>query len=160
MAVDYFLKIDSIEGESADSKHKNEIDVQSFSWGVSQSGSMAYGGGGGAGKASFQDFSFAMKVSKASPKLFLACASGQHIKNAILTCRRAGTEQQEYMIITMTDILVSSYQAGGSEGDIVPSDSISLNYSKIEISYAPQDAKGSLGAAVKTGWNVKENQKV
>jgi type VI secretion system secreted protein Hcp len=160
MAVDYYLKIDGIEGESADSSHKNEIDLESFSWGASQSGSMAYGGGGGAGKASFQDFHFVMKVSKASPKLFLACASGQHIKSAILVCRRAGTEQQEYMTISMSDILVSSYQAGGSGGDVVPMDQISLNYAKIEVSYSPQDAKGSLGSPVKTGWNVKENIKV
>lgn len=160
MAVDYFLKIDGIEGESADAKHKNEIDLLSFSWGVSNSGTMAYGGGGGAGKASFNDFSFAMRVSKASPKLFLACASGQHIKSAILTCRRAGTEQQEYMIITMSDLLISSMQSSGGGGDDVPIEAISLNYSKIEISYAPQDAKGGLGSPIKTGWNVKENQKV
>jgi type VI secretion system secreted protein Hcp len=161
MAVDYFLKIEGIEGESEDAKHKSEIDLESFSWGLTQSGSMAYGGGGGAGKASFQDFHFVMKVSKASPKLFLAAASGQHIPKATLTCRRAGTDQQEYLIVTMSDLLVSSFQAGGSgNSDVLPVDQISLNFAKIEVSYAPQDAKGSLGAPVKAGWNLKENVKV
>ena len=89
-AVDYFLKIDGIPGESTDSKHKNEIDIESWSWGEANSGSHAYGGGGGAGKVSVQDFNFTMHVNKASPKLFLACATGQHIKEALLTCRKAG----------------------------------------------------------------------
>src|SRR5256885_3864946 len=96
-AVDYFLKVDGIEGESTDSKHKGEIDVQSFSWGETQSGTFAAGGGGGAGKVAMQDFHFVMGVNKSSPKLMLACANGQHIKQAVLTCRKAGTDQQEYM---------------------------------------------------------------
>src|SRR3954463_7879854 len=96
-AVDYFLKIDGIQGESTDSKHKNEIDIESWSWGQTNAGSHAYGGGGGAGKVSMHDFSFTMRTNKASQKLFLACASGQHIKEALLTCRKAGKEQQEYL---------------------------------------------------------------
>ena len=91
MAVDYFLKIKGIEGESFDAKHKNEIDVLSWSWGETQSGSHAAGGGGGAGKVSMQDFSFVMKVNKASPKLLLACANGEHIPEATLVCRKAGS---------------------------------------------------------------------
>src|SRR5688500_16372886 len=97
--VDYFLKVDSIEGESTDDKHKNEIDVESWSWGETNSGTHATGGGGGAGKVSMQDFNFTMRVCKATPKLMLACANGQHIKEATLTCRKAGTEQQEYLKI-------------------------------------------------------------
>lgn len=95
-AVDYFLKLDGIKGESQDSKHKDEIDVESWSWGETQSGTHAGGGGGGAGKVSMQDFHFVMKVNKSSPKLLQACASGEHIKEALLTCRKAGKEQQEY----------------------------------------------------------------
>ena len=89
-----------------------------------------------------QDFHFVMRVNKASPKLLLACATGEHIPKAVLTCRKAGTEQQEYLIFTFTGLLVSSYQTGGSKGDVIPVDQISLNYTKIECEYKPQDEKG------------------
>jgi type VI secretion system secreted protein Hcp len=159
-AVDYFLKIDGIEGESQDSKHKNEIDLESWSWGESQTGAHSAGGGGGAGKVHMQDLHFVMKMNKSSPKLMLACASGQHIPKAVLTMRKAGKEQQEYAKITMTDLLVSSYQTGGSaKGDIIPLEQVSLNYAKIEFEYKEQKTDGTLGAAVKAGWNVKENVK-
>lgn len=160
-AVDYFLKIDGIEGESQDHKHKNEIDIDSWSWGATQSGSHASGGGGGAGKVSMQDFHFVMRINKASPKLMLACATGQHIKQAVLTCRKAGTEQQEFLKVTFSDLLVSSYQTGGSaHGDILPTDQISLNFSKIEFEYKEQKPDGTLGGAVKTGYDLKQNKKV
>jgi type VI secretion system secreted protein Hcp len=160
-AVDYFLKVDGIDGESQDAKHKAEIDLESWSWGETQSGTSAGGGGGGAGKVSMQDFHFVMKVNKASPKLMLACASGQHIGKAVLTCRKAGTDQQEFLKVTMSDLLVSSYQTGGSGGsDIVPTDQISVNYSKIEFEYKEQKPDGTLGGSVKAGWNLKENTKV
>jgi type VI secretion system secreted protein Hcp len=160
-AVDYFLKLKGIDGESTDHKHKNEIDVESFSWGETNSGSHASGGGGGAGKVSMQDFHFVMKISKASPKLMLACATGEHIPDGTLICRKAGTDQQEFLSIKMTDLLVSSYQTGGSgHGDIVPTDQVSLNYSKIEFEYKEQKPDGSLGGAIKAGYDVKANKKV
>ena len=160
-AVDYFLKLDGIDGESADDKHKGEIDVASWSWGATQSGTMSGGGGGGAGKVSMQDFHFVMTVNKASPKLMLACASGQHIAKAVLTCRKAGTDQQEYLKITFSDLLISSYQTGGSgSSSVVPSDQISLNYAKIEMEYKEQKSDGTLGGSVKTGWDLKANKKV
>ena len=159
--VDYFLKLKGIEGESTDHKHKGEIDVESFSWGETNSGTHAAGGGGGAGKVSMQDFHFVMRCSKASPKLLLACATGEHIGEGVLVCRKAGTDQQEFLNIKMTDLLVSSYQTGGSaHGDIVPMDQVSLNYSKIEVEYKEQKADGSLGGAVKAGWDLKQNKKV
>jgi type VI secretion system secreted protein Hcp len=159
-AVDYFLKIDTIDGESKDDKHKNEIDLESWSWGETNSGGEGYGGGGGAGKVSMQDFHFVMKVNKASPKLFLACATGQHIAKAVLTCRKAGGEQQEYWKWTFCDLLISSYQTGGSSGQVVPVDQISFNFSKIETEYKEQDAKGALGGAAKAGYDLKLNKKV
>ena len=159
-AVDYFLKIDGIEGESTDSKHKGEIDIQSFSFGVANSGSHAGGGGGGSGKASFQDLHFTTNVSKASPKLMLACATGEHIKKAVLTVRKAGKDQQEYMKVTLEDLLVSSYQDGGHEGSVFPSDQFALNFSKIEFDYKEQKSDGTLGGSVKTGYDVKANKKV
>ncbi len=160
-AVDYFLKLDGIDGESQDSKHKGEIDLESWSWGESQAGSHAGGGGGGAGKVSMQDFHFVMKVNKSSPKLLLACATGEHIKKAVLICRKAGKEQQEYLKITLTDLLVSSFQTGGHEGsNTIPSDQISLNYSKIEYEYKEQKPDGTLGGAIKAGYDLKANKAV
>ena len=158
MAVDYFLKIDGVAGESRDSKHKDEIDLEAFSWGASQQVAQTGGGGAGAGKVSMQDFHFVMRTNKASPKLFLACASGQHVKSAVLTARKAGKEQQEYLVYKFTDLLVSSYQTGGSEGGDVPVDQVSFNFSKIEVQYKPQSPTGQLGAAVSAGWDVKANK--
>jgi type VI secretion system secreted protein Hcp len=160
-AVDYFLKIKGIDGEAQDSKHKNEIQLESWSWGESNSGSHAYGGGGGAGKVAMQDFHFVMKVNQASPKLMLHCATGEHIPDAVLTCRKAGKEQQEYLVVKFSDLLISSYQTGGSaHGDVVPNDQISFNFAKIEFEYKPQKADGSLGGSVKTGYDLKVNKAV
>jgi type VI secretion system secreted protein Hcp len=160
-AVDFFLKIDGIEGESQDAKHKGEIDLESWSWSQSNTGSADARGGMGAGKVAMQDFHFTMKVNKATPKLMLACASGEHIKSAVLTARKAGKEQQEYLKVTMSDLLVSSYQGGGSaNGSVQPSDQISLNFSKIEYEYKEQKADGTLGGTVKAGWDLKQNKKV
>jgi type VI secretion system secreted protein Hcp len=145
-AVDYFLKIDGIQGESKADGHMDEIDILSFSWGATQSGTFAAGGGGGAGKVSMQDFHFTMVHNKASPALFLACAQGDHIKNAILTCRK---EQQEFMTVTMSDVLVSSFQTGGSgAGDVLPTDQISLNFATIEVEYKEFDATGKLMGSI------------
>jgi type VI secretion system secreted protein Hcp len=160
MAVDYFLKIDGVDGESTDAKHKGEIDIMSWSWGESNTGTSSAGGGGGAGKVNMSDFSFMMRFNKASPKLMLACATGEHVKTATLVCRKAGGDQQEYMKIQMSDLLISSYQTGGSQGDEIPVDSISLNFSKIEFEYKPQKPDGTLDSPVKTGYNLKENKKV
>ena len=160
-AVDYFLKIEGIEGESTDHKHKNEIQLESWSWGASNMGTHHSGGGGGAGKVAMQDFHFVMKHSKASPKLMLACATGEHLKKAVLVCRKAGKDQQEFLKITMTDCLVSSYQTGGSShSDVIPTDQVSMNFAKIEKEYKEQKADGSLGGATKAGYDVKANTKV
>jgi len=155
-AADYFLKIDGIEGESKADKHTGEIDLESFSWGATQSGSFATGGGGGSGKVAMQDFHFTMGINKAGPALFLACAQGDHIPKAILTCRKAGKEQQEFLKVTFSDILVSSYQTGGSGGaDILPVDQISLNFAKIEIEYKEQQKTGALAGSVKKFFDLK-----
>ena len=158
---EYFLKIEGVEGESPDAKHKGEIDVDSWSWGESQSGSSGSGGGGGAGKVAMQDFHFVTKVSKASPKLFLACASGQHLSKALLTCRKAGKDQQEFLQVTLTDVQVSSFTTGGTrEGGLLPTDQFSLNFAKIEYQFREQKPDGSLGASIKAGWDLKTNKSV
>ena len=107
-----FLKIDSIAGESTDAKHKDEIEIESFSWGVSNTSGGAVGGGGGAGKAQFDDITFVARTSKASPKLFLAAAGGQHLKQALLTMRKSGEQSAEFYKVTLQDVLVSSFENG------------------------------------------------
>jgi type VI secretion system secreted protein Hcp len=160
-STDCFLKIDGIEGESTDAKHKGEIDLESWSWGQNQGGSHATGGGGGSGKVSMKDFHAVMKISKASPKLMLACAKGDHIPKAVLTCRKAGKDQQEYFKIIMSDLLVSSYQTGGTgQGGIVPTCQFSLNFSRIEFEYREQKADGSLGGKVHSGYCLKTMKQV
>ena len=136
-AIDYFLKIDGVEGESQDSKHKGEIDLDSWSWGRPNREHPAAGrGGGGAGKVSMQDFNFVTKVNKSSPKLLIACASGQHLPKALLTCRKAGKDQQEFLEINFSDLLVTSFTTGGTEaGGNVPVDEVSLSFAKIEYEY-------------------------
>ena len=156
-AVDYFLKIDGIEGESADSKHAKEIQLESWSWGETNAGSMAHSGGGGAGKVAMQDFHFVMATNKAAPKLFSACATGEHIKSAILTCRKAGKDQQEFLKYTFTDLLISSFQAGGSaDGGVIPTDQCSFNFTKIQMDYKEQKADGTLGGAVTKWYDLKK----
>jgi len=160
-AVDYFLKIDGIDGESMQKGHEKEIEIMSFSWGESNAGSFSGNLGGGSGKVSMQDFHFTVPVNKASPKLFLACATGEHIKSAVLVCRKAGKTQQEFLKGKFSDLLISSYQTGGSGGsDIVPIDQVSFNFTKIEVSYAPQKQDGSLDAALPAGYDLKAGQKV
>ena len=158
-AVDYFLKLDGIKGESADAKHKDEIDVESWSWGETLVTSGSPGGGGGAGRVQMQDFHFVMRLNRASPSLMKACATGQHIKTATLTARKAGQGQQEYLTVKLSDVLVSSYQTGGSEqSGAVPIDAVSLNFAKIEVEYRPQNPNGSLGTAVSFRFDLKANK--
>jgi type VI secretion system secreted protein Hcp len=158
--VDYFLRIDGIPGESTDDKHKDAIDVESWSWGATQVGTTA-GGTGGAGRVSIQDFNFVARTNKASPILFLSCASGKHISKAVLTARKSGGQQEEFLTLTLSDLLISSYQTAGSEtADTVPLDQVSVNFTKVEFEYRTQKADGSLAAPVKTGWDVKQSKAV
>jgi len=160
-AVDYFLKIDGIKGESQDSKHSGEIELESWSFGETNAGSFSAIGGGGSGKVVMQDFHFTMHTNSSSPKLFLACASGEHIKKATLTCRKAGKQQQEFLVVDFTDLLISSFQISGSgHSDLIPVEQISFNFTQIEVTYKEQKADGSLGAPVKVGWNLKKHEKV
>lgn len=158
--ADIFLKIDGIDGESKDEKHKNEIEVLSFSFGASQPGSSGFGGGGGVGKVQVHDFQFSKYYDKSSPKLFEACATGKHDAKLTLTCRKAGGTQQEYLKVVLSEALIASVQDSGSGGDSLPTESVTVNFSKIEIEYKPQDEKGNLGGVVKAGWDKGKNVKV
>lgn len=138
--VDYFLKLAGIDGESTDAQHKDEIEVLSFSWGVSNSGTIGtVGGGAGAGKATLQDFHFVANFNKASPTLMQYCATGKHIQDAVLIGRGARGTGDEFYKVKLFDILITSYQTGGAGGDQVPTDSFSLNFAKIDYSGAGFD---------------------
>ena len=158
MAADYLLEIDGIKGESEDQKHKDTIELQSWSWGVTQSGSMAHGGGGGTGKSTVHDISFVSHVNKASPLLAKACATGEHIKKATLYVRKAGKEAQEYLVIKLSDILISSYQSSASGHNHLPTEQFSINFTKIEMAYKTQKPDGTLGPGVEMGYDVKSGK--
>lgn len=158
--ADVFLKIDGIQGESLDSKHKDEIELVSFAWGVENAASPGgAGGGAGAGRAHFQDFQFTMRVNKASPQLFLATASGKHLKEASLSVRRAGKQQVEYLKIKFSDVLVTSFHEAGADGE-APAETVSFAFSRVELAYSPQQARGGAAGGITAGWDLSKNTKV
>jgi type VI secretion system secreted protein Hcp len=158
MATDIFAKIGDIKGESLDDKHKGEVDVLSWSWGVTQTGTMAHGGGGGAGKANFNDFNFTHHIDKASPVLLKACATGEHIKEATITVRKAGKGQQEFLIIKMNDIIITAVSPSGAGDGAATAEHVALQCAKVDLEYKPQKADGSLDAGVHFKYDIKGNK--
>lgn len=157
---DMFLKFDGIEGESQDGTHKNAIDILHWSFGVSNVSSVQGTTGGTTAMASHHDVTFTAYHSKASPRLYLAVASGSPIKHAVLTCRKAGGGQQEYLVYKFSDCYCTSWHVSGSDsGNVLPIDTFTLSYAQVEMEYKPQKADGSLDSPVKTGWNLKQNKK-
>ena len=154
MASDIFAKLGDIKGESIDDKHKDEIEVLSFSWGVANAGSMGYGSGGGEGKATFHDLSFTHKIDKASPVLMQACATGVHLKDGTITVRKAGKGQQEFLVIKMNDVIITSVTHGSSGGDGA-SENVSIAFAKVNVEYKPQKADGSLEAGIHFKYDLK-----
>ena len=157
MALKIFLNLTDIKGESADSKHKDEIVVQSWAWGIAQQVIHSGGGGSGAGKASFEDLHFTHQIDKASPLLMLACASGRHIRDATLTVRRAGKTPQEYLIVKLKDVLVTSVDPAVNDDT---HESVTLNFAQVDLEYKPQKADGSLGPGIHFGWDLQANRPV
>lgn len=159
MAQDMFMKIDTVDGESKDSVHQKEIDVLAWSWGYSNSGSAQVGGGAGAGagKVNVQALSFTKWVDSATPKLALACFSGQPLKEAILVVRTAGAQPVEYLKINMVDVLIASASTGGSSGEDRLTENVTLNFAKVALDYVPQDDKGVAKTAIPMTWNILEN---
>jgi type VI secretion system secreted protein Hcp len=158
MASDIFAKIGDIKGESLDDKHKDEVEVLSWSWGVSNGGSVASRGGSRTGKASFNDFSFTHHIDKASPVLLKACATGQHIKEATITARKAGKGQQEFLIIKMNDIIITSVNPSGSGDVAVAAENVVLRFAKVDLEYKPQKPDGSLDAGLHFKYDIKGNK--
>lgn len=160
MAVDFLLKIETIKGESPVEGFKDYMQIESFSWGASQTGTFQYGSGGSGGKCNFQDFSFMMRTNSASPQLMEKCAAGYHIPKATLICRKAsGGTAITYLKVEFTDVIISSYTTGGSSGDEVPLDSISLNFAKILFEYTEQTSQGGKGATTPGSWDLKKLKK-
>ena len=159
MAVDMFLKLGDIKGESRDSKHKESIDVLSWSWGMSQTGTTHLGTGGGSGKVSVHDVAITKFVDSASPNLMLACCTGKHYDKALLTVRKAGDKPVEYLKLTLKEVLVSSYQTGGIGSDDRMTENVSLNFAEFKAEYTPQDKTGAGGAAIEAGYKIAENVK-
>ena len=156
MASDIFARIGDIKGESLDDQHRDEIEVFSWSWSVTQTGSMAHGGGGGAGKASFQDFTFTHRLDKASPLLMKACATGEHIKEATITVRKAGENPQDFLIITMSDILITGVADSGADDG--GTESVALRCGRVDLEYKPQLADGSLDTGIHFRYDIKGNR--
>ena len=157
MASKIFAKIGDIKGESLDAKHKDEIEVLSFSWGVTNPGNITTGGGGGAGKATFQDLSIVHRIDKASPRLLKACATGAHLKEATITHRKAGKGQQEYLIVKMNDVIITGVAHGGTNDD-AGAETVSLAFAKVDFEYKPQKADGSLDAGIHFKYDLKTNK--
>jgi type VI secretion system secreted protein Hcp len=158
MAVDMFLQLEGIKGESADDAHKEEIDVLAWSWGASQSGTMHAGGGGGAGKANFQDVSVTKWVDKSSHALLKAVAVGQHVKSALLTVRKAGEKPLEYIKLTMKECLISSISTGGSGGEDRLTENISINFGNFNFEYYGQKSDGTAEPVLPFGFDIKANK--
>ena len=158
MAVDMFLKLDGIKGESKDDKHKDEIHIESFSWGMNQTGAFGTGGGGGAGKVAVHDISVTKYVDKSSASLMLHCCNGKHIASGLITVRKAGEKPLEYLKIKLEDILVSGVQHAGHGSDLL-TESLTLNFAKFHVEYQEQKKDGSGQPGGEMGWDVKANVK-
>ncbi len=158
MAADIFIKIDGIKGESTDDKHKEDIDVLSWSWGLSQSGTFHGGGGGGAGKVSVGDLSFTKYVDIATPPLLLASSNGKHIKEATLYVRKAGEQPLEYVVIKLEKILVSSVSTGGAGGQDRLTENVTLNFAKVEFKYVKQGDTGAKDSDKTYKWDIQANK--
>lgn len=155
MAVRHFIKVDGVQGESLHRDHADEIDVLSWSWGFS-SPVAAGGGGSGVGRPVPADFSFVHRYDKASPALARAGASGRHLREAILTSRKSGEGQKDFLKVTMREVFITSVQHQGTEGQI--DEIVSFSARQISTEYRPQDAKVGLGPPVSFGWNVATGQ--
>ncbi len=159
MAVDIFLKLGDIEGESQDNTHAGEIEVLAWSWGMSQSGTMHSGTGGGGGKVHVQDLSVTKFIDTATSNLLTACSKGTQYDKAILTVRKAGGDKPlEYVVITMKDVIITSLSTGGSGGEDRLTENVSLNFASVQLDYQQQDGSGAAKGGKRTyKWNIAKN---
>jgi type VI secretion system secreted protein Hcp len=158
MAVDMFIKIGDIEGESTDGKHEKEVDVLSWNWGMSQSGTTHMGGGGGSGKVAVNDLTFTKYVDAATHALMKACCDGSHYEEAKLTVRKAGKDALEYIKLTMKEVIVTSVSTGGSGGEDRLTENVTLNFAEFKLEYTPQKPDGTGDSAKEVAWNIAKNE--
>ncbi|GIL05107.1 type VI secretion system tube protein Hcp [Betaproteobacteria bacterium PRO7] len=157
--TDIHLKLDGIKGESTSARHKDEIVVESWAWGVANATQAGTGGGGGAGRATFSDLTFTHRADRASPELWKACATGRHIRDAVLSVARGGAGAQDYLTIKLTDVIVTSVALADTAVDAQPPvGTVGLSFAKVEYGYRPQKADGSLGAPVEFKFDLKKNR--
>ena len=157
MSSKIFLKIGNIKGESTDSKHKDQIEVFSWSWGVTNAATVGTGGGGGVGKSSFSDLNFTHRYDRAAPLLWRACAVGQHFTEATLVGTKQGKAAQDYLIVKMSDVVVTSASASDSSGGDAM-EAVGVKFAKVDVEYKPQKADGSFDASVRFKYDIKANK--
>jgi type VI secretion system secreted protein Hcp len=160
MASQMFLKLDQVSGESSDQKHRDEIDVLSWSWGLTQSGSTHSGGGGGVGKVSVHDLAFTKLLDIASPRLVLMCCKGNHVPKAVLTVRSSGPTPLDYFTLTLDEVLVSSVSMAAMDDHGRPAENVTLNFARFHFAYARQGKDGKLGVPVKAEWDIPRNMPI
>jgi type VI secretion system secreted protein Hcp len=157
MALDMFIDMGAIKGESRDKEMKDKIDILAWSWGMSQSGTTHTGGGGGAGKANFQDLSFTKYIDSSTNAMMNALAKGSHLETVTLTVRKAGDGQKKYILLTLHEVLVTSISTGGSGGEDRLTENVTLNFGKFSFAYTPQDSKGTIAGDKTFSWDIAEN---
>lgn len=159
MAQDIFLKLNGINGESLDDKHKDEIELLTWEWEITQESTMHSGSGGGAGKATVKDLTFEHNIDRASPNLMKYVLTGKHIDEATLVMRKAGGNPLEYLKITMSDVIVTRVKPSGSKSDEEKSrETVSLSFSKVKQEYVVQNAQGGSGGAITASFDIKGNK--
>jgi type VI secretion system secreted protein Hcp len=160
MAVDMFIKIGDIKGESVDSVHKGTVDVLAWSWGMANSGTTHIGSGGGSGKVSVQDLSFTKYVDTATPNLIASVCSGKHFPETTLIVRKAGAKPLEYIKIKLVDVVITSVSTGGSGSEDRLTENVTLNFAKFYYDYTPQKKDGAADAKVSANWDIAGNVKI
>lgn len=158
MAIGMFLKLGDIEGDSQDDRHHGEIDVTAWSWGLTRAETMHAGPGGGAGKVSVQDLSLTKYVDRSTPALILACCTGKHFAEALLTVRKGGDRPLEYLKIAMKDVLVSSTITGNASEGGLATETVILHFAEFRLEYTPQKSDGSAAAVITAAWNIARNR--
>ena len=159
MAIEYHLKFGSIKGESASTKHMDEVELLSWSWGATNPTTIV-GAGMSAGKVSMSDINFTKRVDKSSPKLLELCVTGKHVDDATLYCSKqtGGKTPEDFLTLKLKEVYVSSFQAGGSSGEDVGTESFSLTYGSINYDYKIQDKAGTLTSAGAVEYDLRKRE--
>jgi type VI secretion system secreted protein Hcp len=159
VAVDMYLKLDSVNGESIDDSHADEIDLLSCNFGATQTGTAHTGGGAGAGRVQVRDLILTKRVDRASAVLFSLCCKGEHLAKAQVTVRRAGGRSPlEYLKVHLEKVLITAYSTGGNETDEELTETLSLNFAKMRVEYTPQKGDGSGAPSIIKGWDIGANK--